>query len=95
MGIKLPRIKRDFYYLVFKHEGRMVVWLIPDCQNDAEAHRKGFEKLQGTIFEVVKRNYNDTGRVTQEMKARNLDSTGDIESSLRRAKHKLPDIPPE
>jgi hypothetical protein len=82
-----PFGKRQFYYLVTKVDGKIVVWLDESVKSEAEANQKGFSKLKGHLFQVIARPYRDVGKVTQEAKALNLESTGDLSESIRRASH--------
>jgi len=82
-----PFGKRQYYYLVTKVDGKIVVWLDDSVRSEAEANQKGFAKLKGHLFQVLARPYRDVGKVTQEAKALNLNNTGDLEESIRRASH--------
>lgn len=87
--MRIP-FRRYYYYLVFKYQGRLRVWLIPDAKDESDAHRKASEKLQGVLYDVEKRPYKDTGRVMQESKAKWLDK-GDMEVAMAQGRRTPPD----
>lgn len=60
--------KPNYYFLVFKYQGKLVVWLLSNCQTESQARSVGEKKLkQAAIWDVVARPYPDTTRVKQEM----------------------------
>lgn len=87
--MSLLGLRKDYYYLVFKYQGRLRVWLVPDCRSEAEAKQKGMQKLSNILFEVEKRNYKDAGRVMQESKAKWLDQ-GDLNTAMSRGSRQMP-----
>ena len=82
-----PFGKRTYWYLITKVNGRIVVWLDDKITTESEANQKGFSKLKGHTFQIVGRKYRDISRMTSEAKAMDLEDTGDIEESIRRASH--------
>ena len=78
---------RTYWYLITKVDGRLVIWMDESIHTEAEANQKGFAKLKGHMFQVVGRNYRDISRMTSEAKAMNLNDTGDLSESIRRASH--------
>jgi hypothetical protein len=84
--------RRTYWYLICKVNGRIVVWLDEKIMSESDANQKGFSKLKNRPFIVIGRPYKDISRMTSEAKAMNLEDTGNIEESIRRASHQLDNI---
>jgi len=85
--VRNPFKGRTYWYVITKVNGRIVIWLDEKVTSESEANQKGFAKLKGHMFQIVGRPYKDLSRMTSEAKAMNLEDTGDIEESIKRASH--------
>jgi hypothetical protein len=86
-----PFGKRQYYYIVTRINGRLVIWMKSDWKSEADANAAGFRAVKGQLFTVVAKPFNNVARVTQEMKSQHLEESCDLESSIQRAKHQLKD----
>lgn len=85
--MKNPFGKHQYYYVVTKINGKIVVWLKENWKSETDANQAAFNALKGRTFQVVAKPYKDVGRVTQEAKALHLEDSGDLEGSIQRAVH--------
>ena len=85
-GYKPPKLGRDFYYVVCKHEGRYV--LLGPENTEEEAYAMGASKLH-TVFKVVSFPTRDRAEATRQLRHAILDSSSDLGLSLRRMKHQV------
>jgi len=83
---KPPKLGRDFYYVVCKHEGRYV--LLGPENTEEEAYAMGASKLH-TTFKVVSFPTRDRAEATRQLRHAILDSSSDLGLSLRRMKHQV------
>lgn len=84
---QLPQLKHEYWYVTFTHEGRPVVWLLPDAHSSLEAERKGQEKLPGKKFVTFSMGTKDLTKANEQGRALLLEQTADPDTVLRRARH--------
>ncbi|HUW47068.1 MAG TPA: hypothetical protein VMW50_14930 [Dehalococcoidia bacterium] len=83
----IPHIGRDFYYIVTKQDGRMV--LLGPYNDEREAEEVAVEKIN-TAYEVVQMPTRDRSKATQMLRHKILRSDGgDLATSLRRMRHTI------
>ncbi|MDG6912631.1 MAG: hypothetical protein JRN35_06060 [Nitrososphaerota archaeon] len=77
-----------FYWIVSRRlrDGRLTI--VGPKSSQTEAEQFGYEKNLEP-FEVVPLHTRDRGAATSQIKARNLDLTGDLEQSIRRSSHQV------
>ena len=82
-----PHIGRDWFYIVTKQNGRMV--LLGGYDTPQEAEEIATEKLN-TAYEVVPMPTRDRAKATQMLRHKMLRGNGgNLEDSLRRMKHTI------
>jgi len=80
--------KRQYFYVVTKSsDGRLVVWQKDEWHSESDANQAAFNAIKGRFFLVVKKNFRDCARVTQEMKSARLEESADLDGSIQRAVH--------
>ena len=79
--------KRQYFYVVTKINGKIVVWDKTEWTNESQANQAAFKALKGRMFQVVSKPYHDQARVTSEAKAMHLEDSADLETSIQRASH--------
>lgn len=76
---------QTYYWIWADDGGRKIVW--GPYPTNEEAQRRAYGKLH-CYFEVVPLHTRDEGTASRMLRARMLDSTGDISESFKRFKHK-------
>ena len=79
--------RRQYYYVVTKINGKIVVWLKDEWKTEEDANQAAFKSIRGRLFQVVAKPFKDVSRVTQEAKSMHLEDSADLESSIQRAVH--------
>lgn len=79
--------RRQYYYVVTKINGKIVVWSKEEWKSETEANQAAFRAIKGRLFQVVAKPYKDVAKVTQEAKAMHLEDSSDLEASIQRASH--------
>ena len=83
-----PQLNRqEYWFVAFLHEGRPVVWILPDVHDAAMANRKGLEKLPGKQFVTFCMGTKDLTKANEQGRALLLEQTADPDTVLRRARH--------
>lgn len=75
----------NYYYIVTKHEGNLIV--LGPYNSQREAQQKGFEKLNGILFDIKTYPTRDLNRATRAAKYGSWDNSGDMGDLTNRAKH--------
>ena len=84
---QMPHIGRDYYYIVTKQDGRMV--LLGSYNTAQEAESIAVEKLNSD-YEVVQMPTRDRAKATQMLRHKMLRGNGgNLETSLKRMKHTI------
>ena len=76
-----------YYWIVARYGGRLVI-LGPKI-DEQEAQTFGYQKLD-VPFDVIKLPTRDRARATSMIKAKFLESTGDLGGALQWARHQAP-----
>ena len=88
-------MKREYWFLAFLHEGRPVVWLLPEVHDAASALRKGQEKVPGKDPITFCMGTKDLTKANEQGRALLLEQTADPDTVLRRARHIDFEVKPE
>ncbi len=90
--VKLPHLKhfsirKKYYFVVAEVRGKPYVdgWYA----TREEANKMAWRNLQGVVWHIEESDKKSLSLKTQETKHDILDSTGDIELAVQRAKHKI------
>lgn len=82
-----PHIGQDWWYIVTKQNGRMV--LLGPYNDDREAEEIAVAKIN-TTYEVVPLSTRDRAKATQMLRHKMLQGNGgDLETSLKRMRHTI------
>jgi hypothetical protein len=83
----MPFQKREYWYIAFLHNGVPVVWLLENVHNTQEANTKGFEKLNGRLFQTFALGTKDMSKANEHARAILLEESGNVDAVLHRARH--------
>lgn len=87
-----PFSKKKYYWISALIEGRHTL-IYPPYESEHEARTKGFEKLQGILFEIFSTDTKDQGKATQQYRMHIVESSNNkyegMAESLERMKHKI------
>lgn len=83
----MPHIGRDYWYIVTKQDGKMV--LLGSYGTEQEAEEIAMQKIT-TDYEIIALATKDRAKATQMLRHKMLKGNGgNIEDSLRRMKHTI------
>jgi len=83
---RMPSLSGEYWYIVAKLNGRMV--LLGPYDNESAAYEVGSSKLN-TSYAVIPLQTRSRAAATQQMRHRMLNETSDLALSLKRMRHRI------